>query len=213
MPYILTYTQGKTILASIIVDTVRRVEGATVAFFYCKHGEESRNSFTSVSRSILAQILNQHPHLLPYFHEKASVNSGTVLNSATLAKEMLLTSLKSGEKTYIVIDGVDECNHDSRKEISSWFQEVAELPSTEMGTIRCLFVSQDDGIAVEDFRNIPGIKITDENNDDIRDFASLWHRKIEKKFGQLRKNNNIQNIISVRAQGEFKPDNQSYSVF
>ncbi|PGH01881.1 hypothetical protein AJ80_08953 [Polytolypa hystricis UAMH7299] len=194
---------GKTILASVIVDVVRDIPGATVAFFYCKYGEELRNSFLSVSRSILAQMLNQHPHLLSYFHEKASMNSDALLTSMKLAKEMMWESLRSCENTYIIIDGLDECGRDARKEITSWFRKVVEdLPATEMDSIRCLFVSQDDGIAVEDFRNVPIIKITNENLIDIDDFASVWHQRIEARFGVL-KNSNIRNIISARAQGMF----------
>jgi len=198
----LTETQGKTILASIVVDAARQIPGAAVAFFYCKHGDEARNSFISVARSILAQMLDQRPHLLPYFHEKASMSS--LLTSKAIAKEMIQTALNSCEMTYVIIDGLDECGLDDRKEIASWFQEVAEaLPATEMDSIRCLFVSQDDGIALHDFRNLPTIKITDENREDLKEFATVWHHKIEDKFGELRsKNCHISNIIFARAQGK-----------
>ena len=197
-------TPGKTILASIVVDAARKIPGATVAFFYCKHGEETRNSFISVARSILAQMLVQEPHLLPHFHEKASMSSDVLLTSTSVAKEMIQTALGSCEKPYIIIDGLDECGREERKEISCWYQAVAEaLPATEMDPVRCLFVSQDDGLALENFRNLPVIKITDENQDDLTDFATVWHRRIEHKFGELRsKNCHVSHIISAKAQGK-----------
>jgi hypothetical protein len=202
--FVLTLTKGKTILASVVVDELLHIPDSTVAFFYCKYGDEQRNSFTSVSRSILAQTLNQHSHLLPYFHGKVSTDSKAILTSLQLAKEMMDTSLRNCETTYIVIDGVDECGRAARKEITNWFRKIVHEPTTEKSSIRCLFVSQDDGIAVEDFRGVPEIKVKSKNRPDIEYFAGVWHQKIEDKFGSVfqSKNSNIRKIISARAQGK-----------
>lgn len=190
----------------MIVDEARRIQGATVVFFYCKHGEETRNSFVSVVRSILAQILAQNPHLLPYFYEKASISSDATLGSSTVAKEMIKTALNSCEKTYVIIDGLDECARDERKAIAASFRAIVEgLPPIEKGSVRCLFVSQDDGIARDDFRNLPNINIKDENRGDLGEFADVWHQRIEGKFGKLEsKNHQISKIITARAQGKQK---------
>lgn len=122
---------------------------------------------------------------------------------------MIEIALKSCEKTYLVIDGVDECRlpdrgYDDRKEIASLFQEIIKnSPDTEEVSIRCLFVSQDDGTFQRYFRDLPSIKIVDENREDLKKFSSVWHQRIEEKFGDLRsKNWNISNIISARAQGK-----------
>jgi hypothetical protein len=52
---------GKTVLASVIVEEARKLKTATVAFFYCKYMDLDRNSFRSVARGILSQLLRQHP--------------------------------------------------------------------------------------------------------------------------------------------------------
>lgn len=200
---------GKTILASIVVDEIQKVPGASVAFFYCKHGENNRNTFLSVAKSILAQLLDRHPHLLPFFHERASYSNEATLESATTATEMLEIALRSCEKIYLVIDGVDECRlpvrgYDDRQAIASLFQEIVKnLPISEKVSIRCLFVSQDDGMFQKYFRDLPTIKIVDKNREDLKSFSSVWQQRIEEKFGALRsKGNNISNIISARAQGK-----------
>jgi hypothetical protein len=194
---------GKTILASVIVDEVRRVPNSTFAFFYCKHDDERRNSFMAVARSVLAQILSQNPQLLPYFHEKACI--GAVLSSPEIAGEMLHTSLNSCEIAYLIIDGLDECKEAERNKISKRFLGIIEaLPPANMDSIRCLFVSQDDGPARKTLGHLPTIKITTENKEDLRDYAAVWHQKLEAKFGSLRSNgSHIGNIISARAQGTF----------
>jgi len=131
-----------------------------------------------------------------------------LLTSIPVAKDMIETAFSSCEKAYIIIDGLDECGREDRKEISSWFQTAVQAVSaTEIDSVRCLFVSQDDGAAREDFRNIPAIKITDENRDDLTDFAGVWHRRLESKFGQLRsKSCHVSHIISARAQGKSRKE-------
>lgn len=163
-----------------------------------------RNSFMAVARSILAQILSQNSHLLPYFFEKASQSNGTVLASTDIAEEMLKTVLNSCERTYIILDGLDECGPKEQTKISSRFLRITEaLSPADKDSIRCLFVSQDDGNARKTLGDLPAIKITTENKEDLKDFASVWHEKIEARFGSLRSNDtHIANIISARSQGE-----------
>ena len=156
----------------------------------------------SVARSILRQILLQNDHLLPYFHEKASVSGDAILTSMAIAKELLDAALNSCEKAYIIIDGLDECQRQDRKEIASWFETTVEaLPARRKGSIRCLFVSQDD-VTLVSFQSIPMIKIMAQNQSDIKSFAIKWHKRLEDKFGALRtKTTDISLIISARAQG------------
>jgi hypothetical protein len=200
---VLSEFQGKTILASVAVDEVSRVSNSSLAFFYCKHNDEMRNSFMAVARSILAQILSQNPYLLPYFHEKAYLSNGTILSSPEIAYEMLRTTLNSCERTYIIIDGLDECGLSERTNISTRFLSIIEsLAPTDMDSIRCLFVSQDDGTARKTLGDLPTIKITTENREDLKNFAAVWHERLEAKFDKLRSSDtHITNIISARAQG------------
>jgi hypothetical protein len=186
-----------------VIDELSKTQGATVAYFYCKHGDENRSSFESVARSILAQLLKQNPDLLSYFHEKANRNDNAVLTSVPVATEMLSTSLRSCSRTFIVIDGLDECERPARKQITSRFRHLVEtLPATEMGSIRCMFVSQEDGMAVEDFHGIPAIRILNRNFGDIANFAGVWQQKIIANFKMESRHMNIQNIISGRAKGK-----------
>jgi hypothetical protein len=157
----------------------------------------------AVARSILWQLSSQNPLLPPYIHEHASSRGEMLLTSKSLAKEIIKIALSSSERAFIVIDGLDECPRAERVEITSFFRSLVEsAPVGVMEPIRCLFVSQDDGVALESFRGIPRIKIADHNNQDLRDYAHVWHKKLEAKFGSLQGNCHIANIITARAQGE-----------
>jgi hypothetical protein len=108
----------------------------------------------------------------------------------TLAKDLLEISLKAQgrqQKTYIIIDGLDEYSRDDRKEIVAWFRAIIEtLPINDLGTLRCLFISQDDGYARKDLSNISRIKISPaDNKHDIKAFCEAWYAKIEAKFGPI----------------------------
>jgi hypothetical protein len=195
------------VLASLAIEEARKLPHTTVAFFYCKYGDESRNSFLAVARGILSQVLSSqrsNNDLLLYVDERASCSGETVLSSSKLAKELLETVILSCKQIYIILDGLDECNRDERKEISTWFRQLVDgLPRKEMDTIRCLFVSQDDGYARKDLSMLPSIKLTaTSNKSDIEMYAKAWHERIEKKFGTLEpKGLNVANIVTARAQG------------
>ncbi|KAH0563509.1 hypothetical protein GP486_001930 [Trichoglossum hirsutum] len=199
----------KTVLASLAVEEARKLPNIIVAFFYCKYNDDSRNNFLSVARGVLSQVLNykrSSDSLLLYVDEKASYSGETVLTSLKLAKELLETVFKSCKKTYIILDGLDECNRDERKEISTWFCQLVDgLPREDMDAIRCLFVSQDDGYARKDFSMLPSIKLTAADNKcDIEAYASVWHQRIQEKFGPLNpKGFHVANIVTARAQGMF----------
>ncbi|KAI0010504.1 hypothetical protein F4779DRAFT_577169 [Xylariaceae sp. FL0662B] len=195
---------GKTILASAIVDQVRSVTNTSTAFFYCKHGDPSRNTFVSIARSLLAQLLTQNDHLLQILYEKASMSGEIVLTSKAIAKDLLHIALNNCRIAYVVLDGLDECDRNDRKDIATWFQSEVQLPPGNIGAIRCLFLSQDDGIARKDLGAIPSIKIMPSDiKHDLVAFARVWHERIETKFGKLKDNINIGNIIHARAQGMF----------
>lgn len=190
---------GKTILASIVVDRLLQAQNAIVAYFHCKYGDEKRNSMESITRSILAQVLDQNPDLLPYLHEKAHMNVS--LASSAVAAQILSMALRSCERVFLVIDGLDECGRPARKNIAATIlRMVNEAP--EVGSIRCLFVSQEDDAAAEYFLDIPSIKIGRRNLDDILKFAGAWQETIQTKFGANWSTSNIQAVISKKAEGE-----------
>ncbi|KAI1321681.1 hypothetical protein F5Y16DRAFT_416784 [Xylariaceae sp. FL0255] len=172
---------GKTILASIVIDEVKKISNATVLYFYCKHGDSARNSFISAARSILSQLLNQNHRFIPYFFEKASTTGGSaLLQSDEIAQEMIRVAMITLERTYIIIDGLDECGHDERVEMTKIFLNMMETVQSEVsGIARCFFTSQDDGMACRHFRGVPTIRIAEQNKDDIEDFAQKRHLQIE----------------------------------
>ena len=141
-------------------------------------------------------------HLL---HKEALSSAEAVLSTASAAKKLLELALQTFGMAYIVIDGLDEYVRDDRKEISMWFQNfVSSIPKFQLGTTRCLFVSQEDGAARKDFSTLSQIKITHHDTEnDIRSFCGFWHQKIDEKFGSIvGEEYHVQNVVSERSRGQ-----------
>ncbi|KAG8533005.1 uncharacterized protein KY384_001787 [Bacidia gigantensis] len=197
---------GKTVLASLIVDELRKSADTTTLCFYCKNSDSQRHGVLTIAKSLMSQILTQQSSVLHYLYEEASNSSEAVLSTTSKAKELLEVALKSCQSAYIVLDGLDEYSREDRKELSSWFQSViSNLLKADFGSIRCLFISQEDGFARKDLSMLSQIKITPaDNKADIEAFCADWHAQIEKKFGPLREEtHNVRRIVSARAQGMF----------
>ncbi|OCL10848.1 hypothetical protein AOQ84DRAFT_425849, partial [Glonium stellatum] len=176
---------GKTILASRIIGTIQSLEKSnpiSVVFFYCKHNDPERNTFCAIAKDILAQLLNANDGLLPYILEKAASSGHTVLQSLDLAKHLLEIALKSLEKVYVVIDGLDECERKEKKKITTWFREmIDDLAGTDSDNLRCLFFSQDDGeIGKLLAAKASIVKITaHDTKADIEKYISIQSEKIQ----------------------------------
>lgn len=151
--------------------------------------------------------------VLNYLYEKAAESSEALLSTTSVAKELLTVTLNSCKDVYIVLDGLDEYSRAERKDLTSWFIDlISSLSRTDFGSIRCLFISQEDGFARKDLSMLSQIKITpNDNKADIEAFCQHWHEEIEEKFGCLDGEQHVKNVISARAQGivSFVPKDQT----
>ncbi|WKT53623.1 P-loop containing nucleoside triphosphate hydrolase [Fusarium oxysporum f. sp. vasinfectum] len=176
---------GKTILASFVVEEARNLTpSVTVLFFYCKHDQPEKNTFHALARSFLLQLLRQDKDLLTYLYRKCCDSGEALLTSQALLEELLAFAFRSCERTYIIIDGLDECERSERKAITQWFRKLIEtLPATEPDRLRCLFVSQDDGVGRKDLDDLVSIKIgVEDNKEDILEYSRAEAGKLAAIF-------------------------------
>ncbi|KAK8084662.1 Ankyrin repeat-containing protein [Apiospora hydei] len=174
---------GKTVLSSIIVDELQNMDfSPDVLYFYCKHGNSERNNYASIGRCFLSQLLLKHKDILvPYFYERFSSSPDPVLGSLAMIELLLDVALRNCTDAYIIIDGIDECDRHERRKITQWFRNLVEdLQPPRQDRVRCLFVSQDDGIARKDFKGLEAIRIERQDNQaDIHTFSQLSAGEIQ----------------------------------
>ncbi|KAK7721312.1 hypothetical protein SLS64_001608 [Diaporthe eres] len=151
------------------------------------------------------QTMEQYGHIVDVF-----VNTSEVLafvwGPMKFLLRLLRVALSCSKRTYIVVDGLDECDTKERKYVVEFFRNTVEaLPVADMDSIRCLFVSQDDREARKDLSNIPSINICpSDTKHDIHSFVMIWKDKIESKFGDLQGTRyDIAKIVTAKAQGMF----------
>ena len=131
---------------------------------------------------MLTQLLRQNDGLLPYFYDKSIASGQISLTSNQVCKELLDVAMKGCSKTYIIIDGVDECDMMERKMIISFFTSLVDS-QTQPGNIRSLFVSQDENDIKKLLETASVIRVgSDDNKADIERFAGKWALKIISKF-------------------------------
>ncbi|KAF3764220.1 hypothetical protein M406DRAFT_339885 [Cryphonectria parasitica EP155] len=177
---------GKTILASSVIEEVKKSHPqSTVLFFYCKQDNSERNSFSCIARHFLAESLrHNHDLLLPIIYDQFSKSTEPILDRLKDIEELLRTAVLNCPCAHIVIDGIDECPREDRKMIVQWFRKLVEdVEPQEQHRIRCLFVSQDDGIARKDFSGLAMLKIEPaDNSRDIKQFSFREASRIQSAF-------------------------------
>jgi hypothetical protein len=111
------------------------------------------------------------------------MGSGQVtLVSEQLFSECLETCLATMQKTYVIIDGIDECDAPERNEMISFFASLVEKADAP-GGLRALFISQDESDIRRLLRNATALKLTGAHNkDDIESYATEWTKKIQTRF-------------------------------
>ena len=165
----------------------------SVAYFYCKHGDSTRDSCDAIFRGILAQLLVQNPDIVPYFnsHKLALIHDPLKSNGL---KSLVNTVFKVLGVVYLVIDGLDEVDRSERKK---FFRLI--LPLLNSGDSR---VGDDGGYRIKLFISSRGedyirkavhsfvrtwrksYEITgDDNHRDIAFYVSSRVRELQEKFG------------------------------
>ena len=175
---------GKTILASLIIEEVAKLQGISRGYFYCRHNDPEKNTFSGVLRGLLAQLVQQDDDLLSYVYERCSSISEASMESTGVLKELVGICLKSSKYTLVVLDGLDECKKGEAEKVVSWFTSMLRERSTvDSGILRLLCISQRDGTLDKMLCKVPTISMeNDEHNKDIESYARHWSSKIRQKF-------------------------------
>ncbi|KAF2848794.1 hypothetical protein T440DRAFT_490948 [Plenodomus tracheiphilus IPT5] len=156
--------------ASSIIEEARSLATVQVAFFYCRYLDPDRSTFLDAG-------------IPDFLYDKACTSGLPSLSTESTAKELVDISIKRFPKLYLVIDGIDECERDERKQIVEFFEKIWEsLPQNDVDSLRCLFVSQDDNIARNDFKNMSSLKMTEsDTKGDISTYAAVRSLEIKTK--------------------------------
>lgn len=191
-------------MASVVVEEVTKITSLSVGYFYCKHKNPFKNSFTSIARGILAQLISRNEDILPFVYDKQASSGEVTLQSTKLLREVFDVVLAAIDKVVIILDGLDECEKEERKTTLSWLQTtIAKVIDTNPGSLRVLIFSTDEPDIRRSLSNATIKRLeTLDNRSDILSYIEIWSCKIAEKFelSQVRKEE-IVSQISERTRG------------
>jgi hypothetical protein len=160
-------------------------------FFYCHDGSQASNTAISILKGLIDQSLHSNSSLVPICYARRITSNEPILRANTLAKKLLEDLCLMTPKTFIIIDGLDECDHAERRQVTSVLMDLVGLcNASDPGKLRVLLVSQ---YSPEIYKSLhssaatslrPGIlKITEaDNRSDIETYVAAWVVQIAQKF-------------------------------
>lgn len=146
----------------------------------------------SILKGLIDQFLHSNISLLPICHVRRITSNEPILRSTTnLAKKLLEDLCLLTPKAFIIVDGLDECDHAERRQITDILLDlVGQCNALDPGKLRVLLVSQ---YSPEIYKSLhsaaatslrPSIlKITEaDNRSDIETYVASWVARIAQKF-------------------------------
>lgn len=192
-------------IASLIIEEIKAIDSVNVCFFYCKYSDNRKNSFTDILRGILVQLVQQNEELLSYLYDACCSSSELTMDSPKRLKDLVKTSLRTCSNTYIIVDGIDECEEVEEKKTIEWLLATSEnITRDNSGTIHLLFISQRDKVTESLLAQASVIPLDSKyHQGDIKKYAHHWSVKIQRKFGIPQSSaSQIGTSVAAQAQGE-----------
>jgi hypothetical protein len=148
--------------------TMHCPDRTAVAFFYFDFRNEQQH-MDIMLRSIILQFSGQSPSpysALDQLYKK--LGKGTIQPQRVHLQGVLKNLLSELDRTYIVIDGLDECNKTDWKDLIKF---IHSLRHPAKNAPHLLFTSQPIGDFETTFKDVPCIELGSwVSNDDIRSF-------------------------------------------
>lgn len=104
--------KGKTMLLCGIIDELIRLAGhtANISFFFCQATDSRINNATAVLRGLIYLLVIEQPSLTKHIHDSSFEGPNAWFALSRVFNDILEDPLL--QKTYVVIDALDECSSD-----------------------------------------------------------------------------------------------------
>ena len=191
----------------MIIDEARSNPDARTLYFYFRSTHSYKRTFVDMARSLLSQILRLDPATVSDLYESVIADGDSSLSTRKSAEQFLDLSLKDLRRTYIILDGLDECKNHEQKAIVSWLQKLVDTPASVLEPNRCLILSQYDSSTRSLLSMIPTIAIlTTDTAADIESYCYGWEHQFTTKFRTMARAefNSIAQMTYESAKGEFQ---------
>ncbi|KAK1466032.1 hypothetical protein CMEL01_12024 [Colletotrichum melonis] len=178
---------GKSFLSSKVIDHYRIQKTFTsqspsqpslgFAFFYCNSSDQNRQSIKSILRSYIRQLgeVTDHPEgihetLFNLYQRKQTQSDITLQECETALVEMI----NSYPRTVLILDALDECKKDTRRQIVQLFKRLVEKTN---GCLKIFIASRPEHDISDHLRSFQELRATiiintSDNQGDIEKFVN-----------------------------------------
>lgn len=169
-----------------MVDEAQTIENAKTLFFYFNSEDERKRTFVAMTRAFLSQMLKLDPSIVSPLYETIMMDGAVSLSTRKSAEKFLEVGMKALRRTYIILDGLDECAESEQKAICAWLRKFVDTPMSTSEPNRCVIVSQYDSSTRSLLALIPTIAISAQDiAHDIDTFCNEWKQDFMTKFRNM----------------------------
>lgn len=141
---------------------------------------------------------------MPFYYDSAVVSGEVSMATVKSAKNLLANLLQALPKTYLVIDGLDECEADQRKMTLDFLNEqVDACDQSDPGNIRLLVMSRNESDIKKGLAMSTAIRMVDDDTaDDLKVYIEHRVKGLQATFGLSESDRSfIEKNISDRCDG------------
>ncbi|EXF85873.1 hypothetical protein CFIO01_11964 [Colletotrichum fioriniae PJ7] len=148
-----------------------------LAFFYCNSSDQSRQSIQSILRSYIRQLgeVTGHPEsihkTLFNLYQRKQIQSDITLQECETA---LVEMINSYSRTVLILDALDECKKDTRRQIVQLFKRLVEKTNSCLKIFIASRPEHDISDHLRSFQELGATVIinTSDNQGDIEKFVN-----------------------------------------
>lgn len=177
---------GKTTLAVYLKEEAPLPPKSIILYCLCSYGfgKQENNACSLAFRSLIAQLLRNRADLLPQVYDNY-VKVGAVPKLGNI-KDLLKDLLSCLETTYLLLDGLDECEGSHQKLILTELSNLALAGSEEIPVkLKILVCSRDTKDIARKLNKAPQISLTSEDryvSQDITSFTKHSLTELKDRF-------------------------------
>ncbi|KAL7928885.1 hypothetical protein V8C35DRAFT_221248 [Trichoderma chlorosporum] len=206
---------GKSVISTQIANFMQ-ASNMFVIHHFCTYLYTSSTTYEQILRSLLMQLLRKDSDLVAHVYEafvlgKKSPTIPTLERLLQLLFKSLSNEPSKAEYTWIILDGLDECEQEKQARVVSLMNQIAsDRSSSGITTCKVLISSRTSPVLSNCLRKQQTISLSEEKislEEAIRQYASQRLQSLEKKFHQLHISPeevaNIEHGIAKKADGMF----------
>ncbi|PVH83786.1 hypothetical protein DL98DRAFT_652239 [Cadophora sp. DSE1049] len=132
---------GKSVICSKLIQDLQHDQQRTTIFYLCSHFSAAPNEAGQILRSLVSQLVQQSPDLVPYILDEY-VSRGVPASGSQLRK-MIPKLLMGFSCLRIIIDGLDEIDESQQRQVLSDLTDFATHPLGPGSSCKMLIASRD----------------------------------------------------------------------